>query len=190
MKINPREKKFLLAAVGVIIAYVLIQFVFTSGSNPVPIDAGLDQLALAQRTLRHDRELASASQLTTSVVALDARFQQEQKGLLAGMDPNQAGAQLQTLLANRAAAQQLEVVRTDFLPTAPVSPGYLRVPVRIELHGRITQLIAFLTSVTQGQPMASVDEAQFSNYSTAKEKQLLCVVVISGLMARPAAGAK
>jgi type II secretory pathway component PulM len=187
MKVTPRERKFLLAALVAAVAFVLLEFVIAP-PGASEIDTGIDQLALEQRTLRRQEELAAAARLPSAVAALQARLAQERKGLLPGSDPNQAGAQLGTWLARLAANQQLEVLRTDFLPTASVAPGLVRVPVRIELHGRITPIVAFLTSVTQGDQMASVDQTQLSNYGDDKNKELLCVVVVSGLMSKPGSG--
>lgn len=188
MKVTAREKKFLIAALVAAVAFVLIQFVIAPPNAGENGAAGIDQLALAQRRLRRQEELAAASRLPAAVAALQARLDRERKGLLAGSEPSQAGAQLQNWLAQLAASQQLQVLRTDFLPTATFAPGLVRVPVRIELHGRITPLVAFLTSVTQGDQIASVDSTQLSNYGEDQKKELLCTVVVSGLMAKPGNG--
>ncbi len=188
MKVTPREKKFLLAALVAAAAFVLIEFVIAPPNAGQQVDTGIDRLALAQRKLRRQEELAAASRLPASLAALQARLDRERKGLLAGSDPNQAGAQLQNWLAQLAANQQLQVLRTDFLPTANVAPGFVRVPVRIELHGRITPIVAFLTSVAQGGQIASVDTTEVSHYGEDKNKELLCTVVVSGLMAKAGSG--
>ncbi|HEV2386583.1 MAG TPA: type II secretion system protein GspM [Candidatus Acidoferrales bacterium] len=181
-KLSSREKIFAIAGVAALLAYGLAEFVVLPAS--AIWNNGEERIALAQRRLRRERELVAARQLPARVAAARAQLQQEQKRLLQGKDANQAGAQLQSWLAQQAAAQQLEVLRSDFLPPAPVTAEFVRVPVRIELHGRISQITAYLAAVTQGNQIASVDEMQFSSYGDAKQKQVHCVVVVSGLMAK------
>lgn len=182
MKINAREKKFAIAGVAALLAYALAEFVVLPAGSTW--GHGEERLLLAQRRLRRERELVFAKQLPASISAARAQLLLEQARLLQGKDANQAGAQLQAWLTQQAAAQQLEVLRSDFLPPSTVAPGFVRVPVRIELHGRISQIVAYLAAVTQGNPIAAVDGMQFSNYGANSPKQVHCVVVVSGLMAK------
>jgi multidrug efflux pump subunit AcrA (membrane-fusion protein) len=182
MKLNPREKKFVIAGLAALVAFAAAEFVIFPASSFW--NNGDEQLVLAQRKLGRERELVAAKQLPARVAASRTQLLLEQKRLLQGKDANQAGAQLQTWLTQQAAAQQLEVLRSDFLPPSSFAPGLVRVPVRIELHGRITQIVAYLAAITGGTPMAAVDEMQFSNYGANTPKQIHCVVVISGLMAK------
>ncbi len=140
-------------------------------------------LQLAQKALRHRRGLAASAQAVQGqTTTLEARLAEEEQRLLAAADVNQAGAQLQEWLVQRATEQQLNVVRSDFLPPSSLAETYVRVPVRIELNGRITQLAQFLTTILQGERFAALDELQISGSGGDKEKRARCVVVISCLM--------
>jgi len=182
-KLTGREKRFLGVGIFAVLVYLMAQFVILPMS--AARGSGEGKLMLAQAKLRRARELAAASGLQARVAVTRAQLEQEQKRLLQATDVNQAGAQLQAWLVRRATELQLEVLRSDFLPAGPVAPNYLRVPVRLELNGRITQLAAYLASITQGdQQLASLDELQFISNWTDKQKKVHCMVVISGLMPR------
>ena len=181
MNLQPREKGFLI--LGVLGALVFLFLQFVALPNWESAGSSSNRLFLAQNELRHSRELLASKQLRDVEPALRGRLGEQQHRLLPGPDSNQAGAQLQRWLADHAAEQQLGLVRSEFLAPAPVGDGYLRIPVRLELNGRITQLTQFLSGVTGGERIAEFDELQI-NATGDKEKRVHCVVVVSALMAK------
>ena len=181
MKLRERDKKFLMVLASSALVFVLLNYFVLPWSEKF-IDTG-EQLTLAEKKLRQKKELiASAPQVRSQLAALQARLDHEEKRLLPPTDANQAGAQLQDWLAQRAVEQKLEVQRSDFLATAPVSDLYIRVPVRLELGGGITQVVQFMNVVTHGERMVSVDELHINSMGVDKDKRVHCSVVISSLM--------
>ena len=183
MKLGERDKKFLMVLGLAAVVFVLLNYVLLPWSDRF-MDSG-EQLTLAEKKLRSEKELiASAPQVRSQLTTLQTRLDQEEKRLLPVSDANQAGAQLQDWLAQRAAEQRVEVQRSDFLAVTPVADLYTKVPVRLELNGTITQIVQFMNVVTRGERMVSVDELHINSMGVDKEKHVHCQVVISSLMPR------
>jgi hypothetical protein len=182
MNLQPKEKGFLIAGFLAALVFLLLEFVAlphwdSAGSSS-------ERLFLAQKELRYSRELLAAKQLREREVALRGQLEGQEHRLLAAPDSNQAGAQLQRWLADHATEQQLGLLRSEFLAPVPVGDTYLRIPVRLELNGRITQLTQFFSGVTSGERIAEIEELQITSAGD-KEKRVHCVVVIAALMAKP-----
>lgn len=185
MKINKREKKFIVAALVSAVVFAVLQF---GNFSWLGRWASSDKkLAMAQKKLKREKELvAAAGQVQAQVATLESQLQQEESRLLPAPDSNQAGAQLQEWLSQKATEQKLDMLRSDFLATSLLNENYLRVPVRVELVGRISQLVQFFAAVTQGERIAALEDLQISNSGPDKEKRVRCVVVVAALAANPA----
>jgi len=184
MKLSPREKKFVAAALVAGTLFACTEFLVLPWSEK---NIGSQEtLRLKQKALRRERELAiSAPQIRAQTAALEGRLTDEEHRLLSAPDANQAGAQLQEWLVRQATEQHLNVVRSEFLPSSPVAESYVLIPVRIELNGRITQIVQFLTAALQGERVASLDELQIGDVGVIdKEKMVRCSVIVSSLMRR------
>jgi len=182
MTLRPREKKFLIAAFVAFLAFVLLEFVVLPEWERVQSTRG--SLVLAQKELRYDRELVAAKQLRDQQSALQAQLTEREHHLLVGPDTNQASAELQTWLSQRAAEQQLGLVRSEFLAPNPVGDDYVRIPVRLELNGRVTQLSQFVSAILGGERIVEIEELQISSTGD-KDKRVHCGVVIAALMRKP-----
>lgn len=182
MKLLPREKKLVLVALSTALVFVLLEFVILPQWESGEDSAGT--LFLAQKELRSNRELIASKQLRDQEITLRSRLAEEEKRLLVAPDANQAGALLQKWLAEQAAEQKLGLARSEFLPSSPVSDTYLRIPVRLELNGRITQLTEFLNAVVNGPRIIDIEELQM-NSAGDKEKTIHCGIVVAALMAKP-----
>jgi Tfp pilus assembly protein PilO len=182
MNLESREKGFLIAGLLGALVFLLLEFVALPQWGSA--ESSSNRLFLAQKELRYSRELLAAKQLRELEVVLRGRLEEQEHRLLVATDSNEAGAQLQRWLADHATEQQLGLVRSEFLPPVPLRDNYIRIPVRLELSGRITQLTQFLTGVTSGDRITEIEELQLSGGSD-KEKRVHCVVVIAAVMAKP-----
>ena len=179
MKITDREKRYLLA--------LGFSAVFLAFANWVILPwadrflTSNQQLVLAEKKLRQERELVAAGpRIDAELQALQSRLDTEEKRLLPTSDTSQAGAQLQQWVSQRAGEQRVDVVRTDFLATAPVGDHYIKVPVRVELNAPITQLVQFLNALSRGDRVVAIEELNVYSYLD-KEKKVRCSMVISAL---------
>jgi Tfp pilus assembly protein PilO len=185
MTLAVREKKLITLAMASAVAFALLNWFVLPWTDQL-MDSG-DQLRLAEKKLRQEKELLAAGpQITAQTQALQSRLDTEEKRLLPTVDASQAGAQLQSWLVQRAGELQVDVQRSDFIAASPVSEKYVRVPVRMDLNGPITQVVQFMNAVTHSDRLVSVDELQISSFGVEKEKRVRCTLVISGLMAKGA----
>ncbi len=181
MKVTEREKRFLLLLVFSAVFFAFLNWAVLPWSEKFMTSA--DELTLAEKKLRQKKELlASRPQVEAQVKDLQARLDAEEKKLLPSTDPNQAAAQLQQWLAQRAGEQKVEILRSDFLPVAAVSDNYVRVPVRLDVTGPITQMVQFMNTLTHADRIVAVDELNVNSGFVDKEKKVRCTVVVSALM--------
>ena len=182
MKLQPREKRFLIGAALAAVLFALANFVVMPQLDKA--ESSSSSLFQAQKELRNSKELLAAKQLQDEEAILRNRLDEQNRRLLTALDANQAGAQFQTALAAAAAQQQLGLVRSEFLSPVPAGQKYLRIPVRLELTGRITQITQFLATITTGNQFASIEEIEL-NSNGDKEKKVHCGLVVAALMVKP-----
>jgi Tfp pilus assembly protein PilO len=181
MKLQPREKKFVMGALIATVLFVVTDFLVLPRWERAQNEAG--SLFQAQKELRNSRELIATKQLREQVAAIRSRLDEQNRRLLSAPDPNQAGAQFLTWLQAAAAEQQLGFVRSEFLTPVAAGDKYLCIPIRLELTGRITQITQFLATITSSDRMVAIDELDL-NSNGDKEKKIHCGVVASALMAK------
>ena len=182
MKLRAREKKVVIIGLIAALLFLALQFLVLPQWGQDNSSPG--SLFQAQEELRKSRELVAANQLRAQEAALHAQLEQEDRRFVTATDANQAGAQFQTWLAAAAGQQQLTLTRSEFLTPAPFGDRYLRIPVRLEFTGRITQITQFLASVTAGDKLVSIDELDL-NSNGDMQKQVRCSLVAAALMAKP-----
>ena len=181
MKLQRRERLFVIVALLSAVVFVVLQFVVLPRWDNARTESGT--LFEAQKELRNSRELLATKQLRGQVAALRSRLEEQNHRLLSAPDQNQAGAQFLTWLNAGATQQQLGFTRSEFLPPVPVGEKYMRIPVRLELNGRITPITQLLAAITNGDHLVSIDELELVSGSD-KEKRIHCTFVVSALMAR------
>ncbi len=178
MKLQPRERKFVIVAIASAVAFLTLEFVVLPGADHVKV--GSEHLFQAQKDLRNSRELIAAKQLREQVTALRTQLDEQNHRLLSVPDANQAGAEFLTWLTTAASQRQLTFTRSEFLPVVPLKAKYRRVPVRIELTGRMTEITQFLAAITSSDRLVSIDELDL-NSAGDKEKHIRCSLVASAL---------
>ena len=181
MKLQRRERLFVILALVSGVVFVALQFVVLPRWDNARSESGT--LFEAQKELRNSRELLATKQLRDQIAALRSRLDEQNRRLLSAPDQNQAGAQFLTWLSAGASQQQLAFVRSEFLPPVPLGEKYLRIPVRLELMGRITPITQFLAAIANGDRLVSIDELELAS-SNDKEKRVHCTFVTSALMAK------
>jgi Tfp pilus assembly protein PilO len=181
MKLNHRERRFVIGGLFAATLFGVAQFIVLPRWER--IKSGSGGLFQAEKELRSDRELIAAKQIREQEAALRARLDEQNRRLLSAPDANQAGAEFQTWLAAGAAQQQLGFVRSEFLAPVVVGDKYVRIPVRLELTGRITQITQFLASITTSDRIVAIEELDLSS-SSDKEKRIHCGLVAAALMAK------
>lgn len=181
MKLSQRDRRALMLLAASAAVFLLLNYVVVPWGEKFMTSG--DELRMAEKKLRHEKQmLTSAPQVDAQVAALQGQLDGEEQKLLSGSDRNQAGAQLQQWIAQRAADQKLELLRTDFIEATPYADDYLRIPVKVELNGPITQVVQFINAVTRGDRLIAVDELVVNSAFGDKDKKVRCSMVISALM--------
>ena len=181
MKLQRRERTFVIVALVSTVIFAVVQFVVLPRWDRAGRESGT--LFQAQKDLRNSRELLATKQLRDQVAVLRSRLEEQNRRLLSAPDQNHAGAQFLTWLSVSASQQQLAFVRSEFLPPVPAGENYLRIPVRLELNGRITPITQFLAAITTSDRLVSIDELDLSSNGD-KEKRVHCSLVASALLSK------
>lgn len=181
MKITERDRRALLLLAFSAVLFLFLNYVVVPWGEKFMTSG--DDLRMAEKKMRHEKEmLASAPAVEVQLKSMQGRLDTEEQKLLQTTDKSQADAQFQQWIAQRAAEQKVELQRTDFLDVAPYADAYVRVPVKIQLTGPITQVVQFINSITHGDRLVSVDELNVNSGYIDKEKKIQCSMVVSALM--------
>jgi Tfp pilus assembly protein PilO len=181
MKLSSRDRRALMLLAFSAVFFLFLNYVAVPWGEKFMTSG--DDLKMAEKKLRRQKEmLASAALVDVQLKGLQSRLDAEEGKLLTGADPAQATAQLQHWIAQRASEQKVELLRSDFIEAKPYADDYLRVPVRVEMVGPITQVTQFINSMTHGDRIVSVDELNVNSGYIDKEKKVRCSMVVSALM--------
>ncbi len=179
MSLQPREKKLVTLAIVAAIVFAAYYWVLPIWSNQA---GGGDSLPRVQKELRRQKELIAASkQIQSQTGLLAERLAEQERHLVVPGDVNKASADLQGWIVQQAAAQQLDIIRSEFLPATPVGGAYVRIPVQFEFNGQMTQFAQFFGALQRGDKIVSVEDLQINSTGT-KDKRVRCVIVIATLM--------
>lgn len=181
MKLKPRDRRALILLAASAVLFLLLNYAVVPYGEKFMTSG--ESLRMAEKKLRHEKELvASAPQVEAQAKALQSRLDTEAQKLLTTTDRSQASAQLQQWIAQRAAEQKVELLRTDFIEAKPYAEDYLRIPVKVELNGPITQVAQFMNALTHGERLVSIDELNVNSSYGDKDKKVRCSMIVSGLM--------
>jgi Tfp pilus assembly protein PilO len=181
MTLKPRDRRSLLLLAASAVLFLFLNYVAVPWGERFMTSS--DDLRMAEKQLRHQKELlAGAPLVDAQIKGMQVQLDSEEQKLLATTDRAQASAQLQQWVSQRASEQKVELLRTDFNDATPYADDYLRVPVRLELTGPITQVVQFINAVTHGDKVVSVDELSINSGFIDKEKKVRCSMVVSALM--------
>ena len=149
--LEPREKKAVLAlAVALGLAAVVLAYEFWPASSAVVADVSPQSVPQMEQRLARVREIAAAvpgKQEILKKVAGDLAIRE--KGLIRAETPQQAQAQVITILRGLGAAEAppIEIRATELGAIAPFGDDYGAVNVSIQIECRIDQLINFMADL-------------------------------------------
>lgn len=181
MKLTQRDRRALLLLGFSAVLLLFLNYVAVPWGEKVLTSD--DDLRMAEKKLRHEKAMVvSAPVLDAEVKTLQARLAGEEQKLLSSNDPSQASAQLQQWISQRAADQKIQLLQSDFIQPVPFADSYLRVPIRVEVIGQITQVAQFMNALTHGDRLIAVDDLSVNSGFDDKDKKVRCSMVISALM--------
>lgn len=149
--LEPREKKAVLALVAAVgVAAVVLAYEFWPAGSAVGADASPQSVPQMEQRLARVREIAAAAPAKQEILKkVAADLETREKGLIRAETPQQAQAQVITILRSLGASEAppIEIRATELGPITPFGDDYGAVSVSIQIECRIEQLLNFLAAL-------------------------------------------
>jgi hypothetical protein len=180
MQLGQRDK-MALAVAGIAVAlFAMFDFAI------FPVWDSLQQkrtaLPVQEKKLEKYREVARTAGIRNAeVISVEARLWDAEAGLLASKTSALASAELQELMKQLTAAQSIEVRSSEFLPTKPLNPEFMQVPLGVQFQCRLDQLVNLLRELRGSTKFLSVPRLQIQS-TGSKEKLVNVSMQIAGIM--------
>lgn len=178
-----RREKTLLAWGGLAVAlYLLVElllFPFWDSLAGTRANAEFQ----ARRVRNYQRMLQQQDRTRSELDRLRGRTQALEQGLLDSPGDALAGAEIQGLVRDIAAAQGLTVRSSDLLPVEEIGPRYSKVSTRLSLSGGIHQWVDFVDAMGSGPKILFVEELRIAPVrpNDPKNKDIRVTLSVSAL---------
>ena len=143
----------------------------------------------ARRVYNYRRMLQRQDRTRSELDQLRRRTQSLEQGLLDSPGDALAGAEIQGLVRDIAAAQGLTIRNSALAPVEPLGPRYSKVSTRINLSGGIHQWVDFLAAMGSGSRILFVEDLRIVpvRANDPKNKDIRVTLSVSALKrAQPA----
>jgi hypothetical protein len=183
VKVNAREKKVITVGAILVVA-VLIFYAFTA---LLPDREGLSETVDVRKKMLLKQRETLIREETYKVRLEESRkhLAQDLTRLLAGENPNVAGAELQKILKDFADQSGVEITQKNILPEKKVQDRIVKVAVHIETNCGPEQLVQFLTAVENYEKFLTIDEFMVSSFKIQKRYEIRPSLTISGYISVP-----
>ena len=181
-RLSPRERK-LLVWVGLALAlYLLLDFAVLPWWDTLSETQAAAEIQ-ARRVRNYRRILQGQDRTRSELARLRQRTQTLEQGLLDSAGDALAGAEIQGLVRDIAAARGLTIQNSDLAPVEPVSPRYSKVSTRISLSGGIHQWADFVGSMGMGPKILFVENLRIVpvRANDPKNKDIRVTLSVSAL---------
>jgi hypothetical protein len=181
-RLSKREKIIVSAGLLAAVFYVLVDYVvFPYWENLTSYSARID--VLTKRVISYRKILLGQDSVKAALVEAQRQKTTAESGLLTNSSEALANAEIQGAVKEMAAAKGLVLRRSDVLPVKSISSEYGKVSTRIEVIGRIDQLVDFLAAFETATPLLFVEEMRITptTVGDAKQKQITATLQISGV---------
>lgn len=178
-----RRERTLLVWVGLAVAlYLLLEFLllpFWDSMAETKANAEFQ----ARRVQNYRRMLQQKEDVQSELDRLRRRTESLEQGLLDSPGDALAGAEIQGLVRDVAAAQGLTVQNSDLEPVEPLGPRYGKVSTRISLSGGIHQVVDFVAAMGSGPKILFVEDLRIApvRVNHPKDKDIRVNLSVSGL---------
>ena len=137
----------------------------------------------ARRVRNYRRMLQQQDRTRSELDQLRQRTESLEQGLLDSPGDALAGAEIQGLVRDIAAAQGLTIRNSDLAPVEPLGPHYGKVSTRINLSGGIHQWVDFLAAMGSGPRILFVEDLRIApvRANDPKNKDIRVTLSVSAL---------
>lgn len=185
-RLSPRERK-LLGWAGVALAlYLLLDLAvlpYWDALGETQANAEIQ----ARRVRNFRRILDRQGRIEAELEMLRRRTESLEQGLLDSSGDALAGAEIQGLVKDIAAAHGLTVQNSDLAPIEEISPEYSKVSTRVGLQAGIHQFVDFMAAMGSGPKILFVENLRLAPVRVSgrrrsdKDKDVRMTLVISAL---------
>lgn len=178
-----RRERTLLVWVGLAVAlYLLLEFLLLPFWDSLA-ETRANAEFQARRVRNYQRMLQQKDGVQSELDRLRRRTESLEQGLLDSPGDALAGAEIQGLVRDVAAAQGLTVQNSDLEPVEPLGPRYGKVSTRISLSGGIHQVVDFIAAMGSGPKILFVEDLRIApvRVNHPKDKDIRVTLSVSGL---------
>ena len=137
----------------------------------------------ARRVRNYRRMLQQQDRTRSELDRLRRRTESLEQGLLDSAGDALAGAEIQGLVKDIAAAHGLTIQNSNLEPVEKISPQYSKVSTRVGLQGGIHQFVDFMAAMGSDPKILFVEELRIApvRVNVAKEKDIRVTLAISAM---------
>lgn len=181
MNLSARDKRALTILTVAVVVFLLVDF----GLLPL-----VDRFAEARQTLavrelalrKYRRSAASEAARQSSLSELQKRLATTEAAMLESQTAALAAAELQRTLKEVAAANQIELSGTEFLPAKPLDYEHTLISTRFAVSANMERLVNFLVALETGPKSLGVRSLTVYANTGNPEKKVNATLVLSGVM--------
>jgi len=180
-QLNPRDRRALQILAPAVLVILLVYLVVFPALDSM--DEAARSIPIREKTLRKYRALARlAPARENDAKSFDALLAQAEQGLLASRTAPLAGAEVQQVLRDQAAAAGIQIRSVDFLPARKVGEGgdYALASVSTQFTARMEQVVALLSGIQSHPRTLTVEQLRITTLGDLTKKQVVVSLVLAG----------
>ncbi len=181
-RLSPRERTLIRWAVGAVALYLLLGWVVLPYWDSVG-ETRFKADSQEKRVRNYHKILQRQGQVKAELETLRRQTESLEKGLLDSAGDALAGAEIQGLVKDIAAAHGLTIRNSDLLPVEKISPRYSKVSTRVGLRGPLHQFVNLVVAMGSGSKILFVEDLRIRpvKINVPKEKDIRVTLTISAL---------
>lgn len=181
MRLARRDQRALIVLAVTVVLFLLIDL----GVLPAVdrLQEARQGVPVQELTLKkYRRAVASEAGRQSSLAELQQRVAATEAGMLESETAALAVAELQRTLKELAAANQLELAGTEFLPARVLDSNHTLVSTRFAVVGNVERLVNFLAALQSAPKALAVRALTVASSPTQAEKRVNATLVVSGVV--------
>ena len=181
-RLSPRERKLLVWVGAALALYLLLDFAILPSWDTLGETRAAAEIQ-ARRVRNYRRILQQQDRTRSELARLRQRTRSLEQGLLDSAGDALAGAEIQGLVRDIAAAHGLTIQNSDLAPVEPISPRYSKVATRVGLQGGIHQFVDFMEAMGSGPRILFVEDLRIApvRVNRPKDKDIRVTLSVSSL---------
>ena len=181
-RLSPRERTLLGWAGAALALYLLLDLAVLPYWDALGETRAAAEIQ-AKRVRNYRGILNRQGRIEAELQTLRRRTESLEQGLLDNAGDALAGAEIQGLVKDIAAAHGLTIQNSNLAPVEKISPRYSKVSTRVGLQGGIHRFVDFIAAMGSGPKILFVEDLRIApvRVNLAKEKDIRVTLAISAM---------